>query len=103
MRISFKSIFKRRKVDDKGKEAVETSFEDAESTLKLHTMERELIRLILDVIGKAGEKGLLTRGEAERLTSKYRMELNKVEENIEKYTGILKLIELRSVRDSLYK
>ncbi|MBS7645469.1 hypothetical protein KEJ44_05455 [Candidatus Bathyarchaeota archaeon] len=103
LKFSFKGIFRRGKVDEKGVREVKTSFEDVESTLKLYTLERGLIRILLDVIGKAGEKGLITSGEVERLSSKYRIELERLEDDIDRYTRILRLLELRRVRDSLYK
>jgi len=103
LKLSFKRLFKRGRVREEGGEPAKISFEDADSSLRMYTVERELIRILLDALGRAREKGLIADSEAERLNSKYRMELRRIEESVDKYSRILKLLELRRVRDSLYR
>lgn len=103
MKFSLRGIFKRGKEREKREEHGRISLEDAESFLKVSTVEKELIRLVLDVLEKARERSLIDGVEAERLNSKYRAELERVEKEIDRYAKVLKLLDLRRVRDSLYK
>lgn len=103
MKLSFRGLFKRGRKEEGRGEPLELSLEDAESSLRMYTVERELIRILLDLLGRAREEGVIAADEADRLDSKYRIELEKVENGIEKYTGILRLLELQRVRDSLYR
>lgn len=103
MKLDLKNIFNLRRKDESTDEIKHhPSIDEVEVSLKLSTIERELIQLVLHTIDRAEENKLVNNNEAKKLYSRYRKNLENIDSEIDRSTKQLKLLELTRVRNAIH-
>ena len=103
VKLDLKNIFNlRRKAEITDEIKHPPSINEVEVSLKLSTIERELIQLVLHTINQAEENQLVTNNEAKKLYSRYRKNLENIDSETDKSTKQLKLLELTRARNAIY-
>ncbi len=102
MKLDLKNIFNlRRKAEITDEIKPYPSIDEVEVSLKLSTIERELIQLVLHTIDRAEKNKLVNNNEAKKLYSRYRENLENIDSEIDRLTKQQKLLELMILCHSL--